>query len=60
MTVELTEDQALIHTPGELSAVLRWLASADLEEVYVQPVGLRAIYDRYHSAAPVGGGEPVR
>jgi ABC-2 type transport system ATP-binding protein len=37
-----------IETPGELSEVLKWLADAPLADVYVQPVGLRAVYDQFH------------
>ena len=37
-----------IETPGELSAVLRWLSDAPISDVYIQPVGLRAVYDRFH------------
>ncbi len=37
-----------IETPGELSAVLKWLAQAPLADVYVQPIGLRAVYDQFH------------
>jgi ABC-2 type transport system ATP-binding protein len=37
-----------VETPGELSAILKWLADADLEDVYIQPVGLRSVYDRFH------------
>lgn len=55
MTVtHLEDDQVRIETPGELSMILGWLASADLDDVYVQPVGLRSVYDRFHheQAAP--------
>lgn len=38
-----------IETPGELSTILKWLAEADLEEVMIQPVGLRSVYDQFHS-----------
>ncbi len=38
-----------IETPGELGPLLGWLASLPLEEVRVEPVGLRAVYARYHS-----------
>ncbi len=41
-------DSVQIETPGELSEVLKWLAEAPLAEVYVQPIGLRAIYDQFH------------
>lgn len=38
-----------IETPGELGALLGWLASLPLDEVRVEPVGLRAVYAQYHS-----------
>lgn len=37
-----------IETPGELSRVLKWLADAPLSDVHVHPIGLRAVYDRFH------------
>jgi ABC-2 type transport system ATP-binding protein len=37
-----------IDTPGELSPLLGWLATLPLAEVRIEPVGLRAIYDRFH------------
>lgn len=42
-----------IETPGELSAVLRWLSDAPISDVYIQPVGLRAVYDRFHHKSSV-------
>ncbi len=42
--------QVTILTPGELSPLLGWLAQAPLTEVRIEPVGLQAIYDRYHAA----------
>jgi ABC-2 type transport system ATP-binding protein len=38
-----------IETPGELGPLLGWLASLPLDEVRVEPVGLRSVYARYHS-----------
>jgi len=38
-----------IETPGELSPLLGWLAGISLREVRVEPVGLRAVYDRFHA-----------
>ena len=40
--------QVAIETPGELAPVLQWLSSMTLQEMNVQPVGLRALYDRVH------------
>ncbi|MGI9515575.1 MAG: ABC transporter ATP-binding protein [Pirellulaceae bacterium] len=47
--VTLEEDRVQIETPGELSAILQWMANAPLEDVNIQPVGLRSVYDQYHS-----------
>ena len=37
-----------IETPSELSPILGWLASLPIDEVTVEPIGLRVVYDRYH------------
>ncbi len=42
------DGQVVILTPGELSPLLGWLATLPLDEVRIEPVGLRAIYDRFH------------
>lgn len=42
------EGGVAIETPGELSPLLQWLSSAPLEQMTVEPVGLRALYDRLH------------
>lgn len=53
LVVDATSDGHLrIETPGELSPLLGWLASLPLAEVRVEPIGLRAVYDRYHSVEP--------
>jgi ABC-2 type transport system ATP-binding protein len=50
MTIHHNGDGALlIETPDELSPLLGWLATLPLEEVRIEPVGLRAIYDRFHA-----------
>jgi ABC-2 type transport system ATP-binding protein len=41
--------RVLIETPGELSPLLGWLSTLALQEVRIEPVGLRAVYDRYHA-----------
>lgn len=38
-----------ILTPGELSGLLGWLAQLPIEEVQIEPIGLKAIYERYHA-----------
>ena len=45
-----------IETPGELSPLLGWLARAPLAEVQIEPVGLRAVYERFHPLAEIEGG----
>ena len=42
-----------IETPGELSSVLRWLSEAPISDVYIQPIGLRAVYDRFHHESTI-------
>ena len=49
VTITQTGSSVQIETPGELSNVLKWLSEAPLRDVYIQPVGLRAVYDRFHS-----------
>jgi ABC-2 type transport system ATP-binding protein len=40
-----------IFTPGDLAPLLGWLAQQPLAELTIEPVGLRAIYERHHPAA---------
>lgn len=49
LTIERSGNTVQIETPGELAQVLKWMADAPLADVYVQPVGLRAVYDKFHS-----------
>ncbi len=42
------EGRVTIETPGELSPLLQWLSCAPLEQMTIEPVGLRALYDRLH------------
>jgi ABC-2 type transport system ATP-binding protein len=52
LTISAGRDGAVtIETPGELSPLLGWLATLPLAEVYVEPIGLTAVYERIH-----GGG----
>ena len=51
LTIRSDNGDVTIETPGELSPLLGWLAELPLEEVHVEPVGLRAVYDRYHGGA---------
>ena len=37
-----------IETAGELSPLLGWLATLPLADIRIEPVGLRAVYDRFH------------
>jgi ABC-2 type transport system ATP-binding protein len=46
--VDEGDNRILIDTPGDLSTILHWLANSPLQDVYVQPVGLRSVYDQYH------------
>lgn len=41
--------QVIFETPGELAMLLQWLATLPLADIRIEPVGLRAIYDRFHA-----------
>jgi beta-exotoxin I transport system ATP-binding protein len=41
--------ETVLETPGELAPLLKWLATLPLADVRIEPVGLRAIYQRYHA-----------
>ena len=43
--------QITIETPGELAPLLGWLSQLPLAEVQIEPFGLQAIYDRFHTVA---------
>ena len=53
ITIKQIENSIQIETPGELAGVLKWLADAPLEDVYVQPVGLRSVYDKFHHESTI-------
>ena len=57
LTIVQHDDSVQIETPGELSNVLKWLSDAPLRDVYIQPVGLRAIYDRFHATKAIPSDE---
>jgi len=48
-----TGDKIQVETASELSEVLKWLANAPLADVYIQPVGLRSVYDQFHHPTSV-------
>ena len=50
LSVEVHDSQELtIETPGELSPLLGWLAQLPIERVRIDPIGLQAVYDRFHA-----------
>lgn len=43
------QGEVTIETPGQLAPLLGWLSTLPLEEVTIQPLGLRRIYDQFHA-----------
>jgi ABC-2 type transport system ATP-binding protein len=43
------DDEVVLQTPGELAPLLGWLATLPLADIRIEPVGLRAVYDRFHT-----------
>jgi ABC-2 type transport system ATP-binding protein len=48
--VNESANQIQIDAPGELAPLLGWLATLPLGEIRVEPIGLEAVYERYHRA----------
>jgi ABC-2 type transport system ATP-binding protein len=48
LNIRTNNGQVLIETPGELSPLLGWLAQLPIVQVQIEPVGLQAVYDRFH------------
>jgi ABC-2 type transport system ATP-binding protein len=42
-------DCVKMEAPGELAPLLAWFAAAPLTDIRIEPLGLRAIYDRCHN-----------
>jgi len=40
--------EAVLELPGELPPVLQWLATLPLADMRIEPLGLKAIYERFH------------
>lgn len=45
------QGEVILETDGELAPLFGWLAHAPLTEVRIEPVGLSAIYEKFHSSA---------
>ncbi len=53
VSVRREGDQLTIETRDRLDEILSWLAQPSISDVYVQRIGLRAVYDQYHPAGEV-------
>ena len=48
LTITKKNERSVIETPDRVPEVLRWLAQADLDEVSIEPIGLKSVYHRFH------------
>jgi ABC-2 type transport system ATP-binding protein len=48
LTIAASNGSVTIHTAGELSPLLGWLATLPLAEVTIEPLGLKSVYESYH------------
>jgi ABC-2 type transport system ATP-binding protein len=46
---EHSDARVAIDAPGDLAPLLGWLATMPLTEVHIEPVGLQAVYEKYHA-----------
>lgn len=53
ITISRKGDQALIETSGDLAPILHWIATLPLENLTIEPTGLRSVYDRFHTSEEV-------
>lgn len=51
VTVRQVDDSMVEIEAEQLPPVLGWLASLRVDEVNIEPIGLRAVYDRFHRDA---------
>jgi ABC-2 type transport system ATP-binding protein len=49
--VTLADDRVVLEAAESLPPLLGWLATLPLQEMQVEPVGLAAVYDRFHRGA---------
>jgi ABC-2 type transport system ATP-binding protein len=42
------DGELTLETPGSLAPLLSWLATLPLDDLRIEPLGLRAVYDRFH------------
>ena len=50
LAIQVGQDgHVTMETPGELSSLFGWLSTLALEDVRIEPVGLRAVYDQFHA-----------
>jgi len=44
-----SHDEVVLETSGELAPLLSWLGTLPLAEIRIEPLGLKKIYERFHS-----------
>ncbi|HEX4132905.1 MAG TPA: ABC transporter ATP-binding protein [Pirellulales bacterium] len=48
LRIDTSNDALSIETPGDLAELFGWLAKLPLAEVTIEPLGLAAVYERFH------------
>jgi ABC-2 type transport system ATP-binding protein len=46
--IKHADGRIAIDAPGDLAPLLGWLATMPLTNVHVEPIGLQAVYEKYH------------
>jgi ABC-2 type transport system ATP-binding protein len=54
------DGELMLETPGSLAPLLAWLATLPLDDLRIEPLGLRAVYDRFHSTNGTNHSTPLR
>jgi len=48
LSISQKSERSIIETPDRVPEVLRWLAQAELDEISIEPIGLKSVYHRFH------------
>jgi ABC-2 type transport system ATP-binding protein len=57
--IRLEGEELVIVAPGRLAPLLGWLATLPCDELRIEPVGLAAVYDRFHPPESTRDDRPI-
>jgi ABC-2 type transport system ATP-binding protein len=52
LNIERTGGELVLESAHPLAPLLGWLSTLPLDDLQIEPLGLRAVYDRFHNGSP--------